>query len=105
MKHHSLAPLQNVKQRQILAADTKLTSIQLLDEEVRSGRLPKSHLFYRLVLKSLIFATEVGNAGNQFKHDPLVRSFCDTIKRSGHWWTFNLLTGKRMPGKGRGSSH
>ena len=80
---------------------------KLLDEEVRSDRLPKSHLFYRLVLNTLKFATEVGNPGNQFKHDPLVRSFCDTwlIKRGGHWWTFYVLTGKRIPGKGRGSTH
>ncbi|KAL9957638.1 hypothetical protein ACROYT_G034559 [Oculina patagonica] len=78
---------------------------RLLDQEVRSGRLSQNHLFYRLVLNALKFATEIGNPINQFKHDPVVRSFCETIKRSGHWRTFNLLTGKRMLGKGRGSSH
>ena len=78
---------------------------RLLDQEVRSGRLSQNHLFYRLVLNALKFATEIDNPINQFKHDPVVRSFCETIKRSGHWHTFNLLTGKRMLGKGRGSSH
>lgn len=78
---------------------------RLLDQEVRSGRLSQNHLFYRLVLNALKFATEIDNPINQFKHDPVVRSFCETIKRSGHWRTFNLLTGKRMLGKGRGSSH
>ena len=78
---------------------------RLLDQEVRSGRLSQNHLFYRLVLNALKFATEIDNPINQFKHDPVVRSFCETIKRSGHWRTINLLTGKRMLGKGRGSSH
>lgn len=42
---------------------------------------------------------------NQFKHDPVVWSFCETLQCSGHWRTFNLLTGKRMLHKGRGSAH
>ena len=78
---------------------------RLLDQEVRSGRLPRNHLFYRLVLNSLKFATQIGDPTNQFQHDPLVRSFCETIKRSGHSRTFNLLTGKRMLKRGRGSAH
>lgn len=78
---------------------------RLLDQEVHSGRLSQNHLFYRLVLNALKFATEIDNPINQFKHDPVVCSFRETIKRSGHWRTFNLLTGKRMLGKGRGSSH
>ena len=78
---------------------------RLLDQEVRSGRLPRTYLFYRLVLNSLKFATEIGDATNQFHHDPVVQSFCETIKRSGHARTFNLLTGKRMLNRGRGSAH
>lgn len=78
---------------------------RLLDQEVRSGRLPRTHLFYRLILNSLKFATEIGDATNQFHHDPVVQSFCQTIKRSGHARTFNLLTGKRMLNRGRGSAH
>ena len=78
---------------------------RLLDQEVRSGRLPRNHLFYRLVLNSLKFATQIGDPTDQFQHDPLVRSFCETIKRSGHSRTFNLLTGKRMLKRGRGSAH
>lgn len=78
---------------------------RLLDQEVRSGRLPRNHLFYCLVLNSLKFATVIGDAKNQFRHDPIVRSFCETIKQSGHSRTFNLLTGKRMFQRGRGSAH
>ena len=78
---------------------------RLLDQEVRSGRLPRNHLFYRLVLNSPKFATQIGDPTNQFQRDPLVRSFCETIKRSGHSRTFNLLTGKRMLKRGRGSAH
>lgn len=50
-----------------------------LDQEVCSGRLPRTHLFYRLVLNSLKFATEIGDATNQF-HNPVLQSFCETIK-------------------------
>lgn len=57
------------------------------------------------MLNSLKFATEIGDATNQFRHDPIVRSFCETIIRSGHSRTFNLLTGKRMFQRGRGSAH
>ena len=53
---------------------------KLLDQEVRSGRLPRTHLFYHLVLNSLKFATEIGDATNQFHHNPVIRSFCETIK-------------------------
>ena len=77
---------------------------RLLNQEVRSGRLPRDHLFYRLVLNSLKLATEIGDARNQFRHDPIVRSFFETIKRSGHSRTLNLLTGKRMFQRGRGSA-
>lgn len=77
----------------------------LLDREVRSGRLPRSHIFYRVVSNALKFANEIGDPTNQFKHDPIVRSFCETLQRSGHWRTFNLLTGKRMLHRGRGSAH
>lgn len=52
---------------------------RLLDQEVCSGRLPQTHLFYRLVLNSLKFATEIGDATKQFHHDPVVQSFCETI--------------------------
>lgn len=52
---------------------------KLLDQEVPSGRLPRTHLFYRLVLNSLKLATEIGDATNQF-HNPVLRSFCETIK-------------------------
>ena len=41
----------------------------LLDQEVRTGRLPWSHIFYRLNSNALKFATEIGDLTNQFKHD------------------------------------
>lgn len=56
-----------------------MPAARLLDQEVRSGRLSQNHLFYRLVLNALKFATEIDNPINQFKHDPVVRSFCETI--------------------------
>jgi len=37
--------------------------------------------------------------------DLIVRSFCETLQHSGHWRTFNLLTGKCMLHRGRGSAH
>ena len=77
----------------------------LLDREVRTGRLPRSHIFYRLVSNALKFANEIGDPTNQFKHAPVIRSFCETLQRSGHWRTFNLLAGKRMLHRGRGSAH
>ena len=78
---------------------------KLLAQEVHSGRLPQTHLFYRLVVNSLKFATKIRDATNQFHHDPVIRSFCKTIKRRGHSRTFNLLMGKRMFKRGRGSTH
>ena len=75
-----------------------------LAQEVHSGRLPQTHLFYRLVVKSLKFATKIRDATNQFHHDPVIRSFCETIKRRGHSRAFNLLMGKRMFKRGRGST-
>ena len=78
---------------------------KLLAQEVHSGRLPQTHLFYRLVVNSLKFATKIRDATNQFHHDPVIRSFCETIKRRGHSRTFNLLMGKRMFKRGRGSTH
>lgn len=77
----------------------------LLDREVRSGRLPRSHIFYRLVSNAVKFADEIGNPTDLFKHDPVVRSFCETLQLSGHCRTFSLLTGKRMLLRGRGSAH
>ena len=64
---------------------------KLLAQEVCSGRLPRTHLFYRLVVNSLKFVTKIGDATNQFHHDPVIRSFCEIIKRRGHSRTFNLL--------------
>ena len=58
-----------------------------------------------MVSNALKFANEIGDPTNQFKNDPVVRSFCEKIQRSGHWRTFNLLTGKRMLHRGRGSTH
>lgn len=77
----------------------------LLDREVHTGRLPRSHIFYRLVSNALKFAKEIGDPTNQFKHDSVVLSFSETLQRSGHWRTFNLLTEKRMLHRGRGSAH
>ena len=67
------------------------SAAKLLAQEVRSGRLPRNHLFYRLVVNPLKFMTKIGDATNQFHHDPVIRSFCETIKRRGHSRTFNLL--------------
>ena len=77
----------------------------MLYEEVRSGRLPTDHIFYRLILNELKFARQIGNPKEQFQHDNVLRSFCESICRNGHMKTFNLLTGKRMLNKGRGSAH
>ena len=57
---------------------------KLLAQEVHSGRLPQTHLFYRLVVNSLKFATKIRDATNQFHHNPVIRSFWETIKRRGH---------------------
>ena len=74
----------------------------LLDQEVGSGHLPQSHIFYRLASNALKFVNEIGDPTNQFKHDPVVRSLCETLQHSGHWRTFNLLTGKQMLHRERG---
>ena len=77
----------------------------MLFEEVRSGRLPTDHIFYSLILNALKFSKQISNPREQFQHDNVLRSFCGSIYRNGHMKTFNLLTGKHMLNKGRGSAH
>ena len=53
----------------------------------------------------LKFARQIGNPRKQFQHDNVLRRFCESIYRNGHMKIFNLLTGKRMVKKGRGSDY
>ena len=77
----------------------------MLYEEVRSGRVPTDHIFYPLIINALKFARQIGNPREQFQHDNVLRSFCESIYRNGRMKMFNLLTGKRILNKGRGSAH
>ena len=77
----------------------------MLYEGLRSGRLPTLHIFYRLILNALKLARQIGNPREQFQRDNVLRSFCETIYRNGHMKMFNLLSGRRMLNKGRGSAH
>ena len=70
----------------------------MLYAEVRSGRLTTDHIFYRLILNALKFARQIGNPREQFQHDNVLRSFCESIYRNGH---LNALKFARQIGNPR----
>ena len=63
----------------------------MLFEEVRSGRLPTDHIFYRLILNALKFSRQISNPSEQFQHDNVLRSFCESIYRNGQMKAFVTL--------------
>jgi hypothetical protein len=79
--------------------------VQMLHEEVSSGRLQSDHIFYKIIHNALQFAQTISCPSSQFQWDKTVHSFCTTLKRTGGTKVMDLLRGKGFFGQKFGGTY
>ena len=79
---------------------------ETLQKIISSGYLCESHFFYKLLKNALLYIDyhreRQDNHSLQFKWDPEVVMFAETLEYHGHEKVLDLLTGKGHRGTGRG---